>query len=134
MESNNAVHQIRDRVLISLELNPSAEDELAGSQTVQPDVGAIDDGFHQPLIDGVIDFLPKRKDERISDPVEHTADRNESILRISNGGIHARAVAPGFPSTDEVNGRDNTLTVKLGRLICSEVHSSSVLSNSGVGL
>ena len=67
-------------------------------------------------------------------PVEHSADADEGVLRISVRRIAGSSVAPAFPAANEIQSSDYALTVQVFALIRSQLHLSAILQAAAINL
>ena len=98
MEAQGTVHEVRCCILILAELYAPAEDVAACCEPVQPDVRTVNDSRDETLVHRVVDLVPERRDQRVVDPTEHTANRNKAVLDVCVAGIAAHTIAPGVPA------------------------------------
>ena len=117
MECEIAVHQVRNRVFRREELNAAAQNVLHSGKAVHPNVGAVDDRVNQARSSREIDFRPERLNKRIADLVKHSPVRDKGIFDVRVSRINSGSVAPGNPSSDEIQCTDNALAVQIGARI-----------------
>lgn len=113
MECEIAVHQVSDRVLGREELNAAAQDVLHSCKAVHPNICGVNDRVDQARSCRKIDLGPERLNKRIADPIEHSAVRDKRIFYVRVSRINCCSVAPGNPSSDEIQCTDNALAVQM---------------------
>ncbi len=94
MEPDDPVRQIDERILVGAEFDLAIDQRAGCDQAVDEAADGANDTFDQPLVARLIDVAIGREDDRVFNPVEHAADRDEGILDIGRAGVAARAVAP----------------------------------------
>lgn len=98
-------HEVGQRVFALQNLHASAQEVAHAHQTVEPDVGGVENGVDQAAVHGLVQLAPEGLNEGVADPAEHTADGDKIILDVGVGGIAGGIVTPCHPAAHEVQRR-----------------------------
>nr|DAW27004.1 MAG TPA: hypothetical protein [Caudoviricetes sp.] len=122
-----ARHQAGQRVLVFQHFHTGTQQIACAHQTVQPDVGAIQNGVDETTVHRLVELAPERLDEGVGDVVEHTAERDEVVLHVSGLGVAASVVAPCGPAAHEVQERADAGSIDHVCLIVGQVDGCTVI-------
>ena len=122
-----ARHQAGQRVLAFQHFHTGTQQITCANQTVQPDVGAIQNGVDEATVHRLVELAPERLDECVGDVVEHTAERDEVVLHIRGLGVARSMVAPSGPAAHKVQEGADARGINDKGLIIGQVDGVAVV-------
>ena len=127
MQLDFARHQAGQRVLAFQHFHTGTQQITCANQTVQPDVGAIQNGVDEATVHRLVELAPERLDECVGDVVEHTAERDEVVLHIRGLGVARSMVAPSGPAAHKVQEGADARGINDKGLIIGQVDGVAVV-------